>query len=176
MEFKKVVACRKSVRSYTGTISDDTIKSILDGAQAAPAGMAKYDTLKLTVIQNQELLDELDRNAASFFGDPSRTPLYKAPCLILISTIIENPAMANVPCSNAAIMAEHMALTATDMGIGSCLIWGAIAALNTKPELVAKLGLPEGHVPCCGVVIGDTAESFKERDIPTDRVAVSYIK
>ena len=83
--------------------------------------------------------------------------------------------MANVPYSNAAMMAEHMCLLATDIGIGSCNIWGAIAALNTKPELVAKLGLPEGHVPCCAVTLGDTDDTFAEREIPADRIAVSYI-
>ena len=53
-----------------------------------------------------------------------KTPLYGAPCLVVISTPIENPAMGNVQYSNAAMMAEHMCLMATDLGIGSCNIWG----------------------------------------------------
>ena len=39
----------------------------------------------------------------------------------------------------------------------------------------AKLGLPEGHVPCCAVTLGDTDDTFAEREIPADRIAVSYI-
>lgn len=175
METFKTMTCRKSVRSYKSTLSDANLQKILMAAQAAPIGMGKYDTMHMTVIRNTELLQELDRNAAEFFGDPSRTPLYNAPCLVVISTPIANPAMANVPYSNAAMMAEHMCLLATDLGIGSCNIWGAIAALNTKPELVAKLGLPEGHVPCCAVTLGDTDDTFAEREIPADRIAVSYI-
>ena len=175
METFKTMTCRKSVRSYKSTLSDANLQKILMAAQAAPIGMGKYDTMHMTVIRNTDLLQELDRNAAEFFGDPSRTPLYNAPCLVVISTPIANPAMANVPYSNAAMMAEHMCLLATDLGIGSCNIWGAIAALNTKPELVAKLGLPEGHVPCCAVTLGDTDDTFAEREIPADRIAVSYI-
>ncbi|MFR5702448.1 MAG: nitroreductase family protein [Eubacterium ramulus] len=102
---------------------------------------------------------------------------YNAPCLVVISTHrLQIRQWHNVPYSNAAaMMAEHMCLLATDLGIGSCNIWGAIAALNTKPELVAKLGLPEGHVPCCAVTLGDTDDTFAEREIPADRIAVSYI-
>ena len=102
METFKTMTCRKSVRSYKSTLSDANLQKIL------MAGMGKYDTMHMTVIRNTELLQELDRNAAEFFGDPSRTPLYNAPCLVVISTPIANPAMANVPYSNAAMMAEHM--------------------------------------------------------------------
>ena len=105
METFKTMTCRKSVRSYKSTLSDANLQKILMAAQAAPIGMGKYDTMHMTVIRNTELLQELDRNAAEFFGDPSRTPLYNAPCLVVISTPIANPAMANVPYSNAAMMA-----------------------------------------------------------------------
>lgn len=174
MEALKLMKCRKSVRSYTGTLKEEQLKAVLNAGQAAPVGMGKYETMHLTVIRDKEFLHEIDRNAAEFMGDPSRTPLYGAPCLILISTQIPDPTVSNVPHSNAAIMAEHMALSAVDMGLGSCLIWGAVAALNTKPELVAKLGLPEGHTACCGVVIGETNEVLSEREIDETRVSVSY--
>lgn len=175
METMETMTCRKSVRNYKNTLSDANLQKILLAAQASPIGMEKYNTMHMTVIRNAELLHELDRNAANFFGDPTRTPLYNAPCLVVISTPIENPAMANVQYSNAAMMAEHMCLMATDLGIGSCNIWGAIAALNTKPELVAKLNLPAAHVPCCAVTLGDTDDTFSKREIPTDRIAVAYI-
>ncbi len=175
METIVTMKTRKSTRSYTGALTEPELKSVLEAGEAAPIGMGKYDEMHLTVIQDKDLLNELDRNAAAFFQDPSRTPLYGAPCLIVVSTAVGNPAMANVPYSNAAVVAMNMHLMATDLGLGSCMIWGAIAALNTKPELVAKLGLPEGQVPCCGVVIGETTDTLEERDIPSDRIAVTYI-
>lgn len=176
METKQLFQCRKSVRSYTGTLSEEALHQVLDAAQLSPVGMGKFESLHLTVIQCRNLLDELDKNAGLAFGDASRHVLYGAPCLILVSTPIGDPNMANVSYSNAAIMADNMSLAAIDLGLGSCLIWGAIRALNANPDLVAKLGLPAGFVPCCGVVIGDTAETFEAKPVPTDRIAVDYIK
>ncbi len=175
METVKTMKTRKSTRSYTGALSEEDLQAVLFAGQAAPIGMGKYEDMHLTVIRDKDLLHELDRNGAAFFGDPERTPLYGAPCLIVISTVLGEPAMNNVPYSDAAVMADHMHLAATDRGLGSCLIWGAIAGLNTNPELVAKLGLPAGQTPCCGIVIGETADELVERDIPTDRVSVTCI-
>lgn len=175
METLKTINSRKSVRSYTGTLSDEALQTVLAAGLAAPIGMGKYEAMHMTVIRDSALLDELDKNAGTFFGDPARHPLYGAPCLILISTPVPDPAAGNVAYSNAAVMTQNMTLAATDIGIGSCLIWGAVAALNTKPELVAKLNLPEGHVVCCGIVLGETAETFDEKEIPADRIAISYI-
>ncbi|MCC8017445.1 MAG: nitroreductase family protein [Lachnospiraceae bacterium] len=175
METLKTINTRKSTRSYTGALSDAALQTVLQAGQAAPIGMGKFDTMHMTVIRDKDLLHEIDRAAAGFFGDPSRTPLYGAPCLILISTPVPDPANGNVSYSNAAIMTENMSLAATDLGLGSCLIWGAIAALNQTPELVAKLNLPEEHTVCCGIVLGETTDELTEREIPSDRISVSYL-
>lgn len=175
METLKAINARKSIRSYTGALSEDALQTILAAGQAAPIGMGKYDTMHMTVIRDSSLLAELDKNAADFFGNPAMHPLYQAPCLILISTPVADPANGNIAYSNAAIMTESMTLAATDIGIGSCLIWGAVSALNTNPALVAKLNLPEGHTVCCGIAIGETEDKFAERDIPTDRISVSFL-
>ena len=178
MELLKVLKCRKSVRSYTGAVSEQDVQDMLYAGAAAPVGRGKFETMHMTVVENKELLEKLDRNAAEFMGDLSRRPLYGAPRLILISSKIAEGGncLGNVQYSNAAIMAEHMALAAIQKGLGSCLIWGAVAALNTKPELLKELGLPDGHVVCCGVVFGETEEELPERDIDTDRISVSYVK
>ena len=175
METLKTINTRKSVRSYTGALSEEALQTVLMAGQAAPVGRAKYETVHMTVIRDKELLHEIDRAGAEFFNDPERKPLYDAPCLILLSTTVADPAAGNVPYSNAAIIVENMSLAATDLGLGSCLIWGCIAGLNQKPELVARLGLPEGQVPSCGLVLGETAEILEEREIPADRISVSYL-
>ncbi|MCD8175792.1 MAG: nitroreductase family protein [Phascolarctobacterium sp.] len=88
---------------------------------------------------------------------------------------MEDPFRCNVYYSDAAVMAENMHLMATDMGLGSCLILGTILALGTNKELIKKLNLPEGHVPCCVVIVGGTEEKFPERQIPENKISVSYI-
>lgn len=175
METLKAINTRKSTRSYTGALSEEALQTVLMAGQAAPIGMGKYDTMHMTVIRDKDLLHRIDRAGAAFFGDESRTPLYNAPCLVLVSTVIADPAKSNVSFSNAAVMIENMSLAATDLGIGSCLIWGCVAALNANPDLVAELGLPEGHTVCSGIVLGETADALTEREIPADRITVSYL-
>lgn len=175
METLKTINNRKSVRSYTGVLKDEDLKTVLLAGQEAPIAMGKYETMHMTVIRDAALLEEIDRNAAAFFGDPERRPLYGAPCFIVISTAVPNSPQCNIAYSNAAIMAESMTLAATDLKLGSCCIWGAIAALGTNPELTAKLNLPEGHSACCGLVLGETNETIGDRDISADRISVSYI-
>lgn len=34
-----------------------------------------------------------------------------------------------------------------------------------------KLNLPEGFIPCCGIILGRTDYEYIPRDIPADRIA-----
>lgn len=174
METNELFRRRKSVRNYTGKLSEAALRSVIDAAQLSPVGMGRFESVHLTVIQNA-LLNEIDRNAGAAFGDTGKHPLYGAPCLILVSAKFADPANGNVPYSNAAILAESMALAAIDANLGSCLIWGAVRALNANPALVAKLNLPDGFVPCCGVIVGETSEKMEVREI-SNRIAVDSIK
>ena len=164
---------RKSVKSYNGEkISDDLLDKIILAANASPGGMGRYDNMHLTVIQNKDMINLIDAEAAKFFGNPSSHPLYGAPTLVLVSTKIEK---ANVSYSNAAIMVHNMAIAATDLNVGSCYIWGAVAALNENPKLIEKLNLPEGFTPCCGIILGKFDGKYEERNIQSTRVTSNYI-
>lgn len=135
MELKEALNKRKSVRSYTGELIDEKqLNAILTAAYEAPVGMGKYDSIHLTLITNKDLLNQIDQNAAEFFGNPQRHPLYGAPLLIVVSTNGEG----NVASANVGIIIQNMALAAVDKGVGQCDIYGAIAALNQNPELLKK--------------------------------------
>lgn len=167
---------RKSVRSYTGEkISENAFKQIIKSANAAPIGMGKYENVHLTVIENKDLLEELENNARQIFGNPDLKPFYGAPTLVLVSSKAEET-LGNSQYSNAAIVVHNMGLAATEFEVGNCYIWGAIGALNQNPELVKKLNLPESFVPCCGIVLGKTEETYILREIPENRIETSYIK
>lgn len=167
---------RRSVRTYTGdALTEAELTAVLKAANAAPVGRAMYDTLHLTVVQNPALLAQIDRHGAAFFGDMSRTPLYHAPALIVVSTKKPAPGAENVTFSNAAIVAHNMCLAAVEMGLGQCCIWGATAAMAESGELVGQLGLPEGFVPCCSVIVGRTEEKYALREIPTARIGCNII-
>jgi FMN reductase (NADPH) len=166
MELEKVLNIRKSVRSYTGEqITEAQLEKILKAAEEAPVGMARYDSIHLTIITNKELLQEIDANAAKFFGNPSRHPLYGAPALIVVSS----NAQGNVASANVAMIIENMSLAAVDEGVGHCDIYGATNALSQNPELVKKLNLPDGFVPTGSLALGVTDETYEARTIPESR-------
>lgn len=168
---------RKSIRSYTGEmISEEELKTILKAAYAAPCGMGKYDSLRINVITDKELLAEIDEAAAKLFGKPGIHPLYGAPCLILVSTAVDTEAFmpVNISASNAACVVESMAFAATELNLGNVLIWGAVHAIDESPEIQAKLSIPEGFRPSCGLAIGKMEGSFELREIPENRIETIY--
>lgn len=172
MDFTTVLNKRRSIRSFTGEpISEDSMKKILHAANAAPVGLGKYDSVHLTVIQNPEILAEIDQNTAAAFKAEGRSFLYNAPQMILVSTASAD----NVGCSNAAIIAQNMALAATDEEVGACHIWSAPIALSANPQLVQKLEIPENFTPSCALIVGKTNEIYTEREISEDRIAIHYL-
>lgn len=173
----EAICSRKSVRNYTGEgVSSEELDKILKAADAAPIGMGQYESMHLTVITNKELLNAIDGAGAKMFGKPDMHPLYGAPVFILVSTKAPAKMMENVAYSNAAIVAHNIALEATELGIGACYIWGAVAAINSSPDIIGKLNLPEGFIPCCGVTLGKTDYEYKLRDIPSERIARNVIE
>lgn len=172
MDMTTIFNTRRSIRSFTGeAISDESMKKIIHAANASPVGLGKYDSVHLTVVKDKDLLAEIEKNTAAAFKAENRSFLYNAPELVIVSTASAD----NVGYSNAAIIAHDMSLAAVDEGVGVCHIWGCIVALGTNPELIKKLGIPEGFTPACAVALGKTEEAYTEREIPENRIALNYI-
>lgn len=174
MEMLKAMFTRKSVRSYTGEpLKQEEIDLLLTAAFSAPVGSRQFDLMHLTVITDRELLGEIDHCCAEMFGNPNISPLHNAPALIVVSASGEvNPQVAS---ANTGAIVENMSLAATDAGIGSLFVWGAMAAVRNNAELLAKLELPEGYVIYGSLAAGATEEEFPEREIPKDKISVNYI-
>jgi len=167
---------RRSIRTFTGNITEEELRTVLKAAYAAPVGRAMYENVHLTVITNRELLDKIDSNAASLFYNPEKPhPLFNAPAYILVSAKLSG-SNDNVAFSNCACIVQNMVLAAVELGLGVCHIWGATAALNQNAELLKELNLPEGFTPCCGIVVGQTAEVYTKRDIPDGRIQTDFIR
>ena len=172
MNTMETICKRRSIRSYTGeSITAEELGTILKAANASPVGMGQFESLHLTVITNKDLLNKIEKATAAMFGDPAMHPLYNAPTLILVSSKKPAPMMENVAYSNAAIMVHNMALAATELGVGSCYIWGAVAAASYNPEILAELKLPEDFIPCCAICLGKTEETYELREIPANKIA-----
>jgi len=174
MNTLEAIFSRKSVRKFTGMVTDEELNTIVKAAYAAPVGRAMYQNMHLTVITNKELLDKIDKAGAALFNNPNIHPLYEAPVLIIVST---KPSgfSPNVDYSNCACIVQNMALAAVELGLGACHIWGAVDALNRNAELMKKLGLPEGFTPCCGLILGKTDVEYTRREIPDNRIPTTYL-
>ncbi|MDO4290410.1 MAG: nitroreductase family protein [Eggerthellaceae bacterium] len=166
---------RKSVRSYTGApVPDDALGAVLKAAMAAPVGMGQYQDVHLTVVTDVAVLRGIEEAACAFMNRPDAHPLYGAPALIVVSARDEAE-RGGITYENCAVVAHNMALAATELGMGSCFIFGALMPMRQSPELRAPLGLPDGFSPRCGIVLGETAETWEERAIPADRIGVDRI-
>ena len=167
---------RRSIRTYNGeNITESELNQILKAAYASPVGRALFDTLNITVISNRDYLNKWEDYCEKM---TSHRPFYGAPTVILVSSLIPSTELksVNVNFSNAAILVQNMAIAATELGIGSCHIWGAVRLLNDNEKLLRELNLPEGMVPCCAIILGHTEEKYELRDIPGNKIKTNFIK
>lgn len=172
MELSTILNTRRTIRSFNGEpVSEKTMKKILFAANASPVGLAKYNSVHLTLVKDKAILAELEQNAARAFKSENRSYLYGAPELIIVSTA----ATDNVGYSNAAIIAQDMSLAAIDEDAGVCHIWGCIIALSSNKELIEKLGIPSGFSPSCAIAVGKTNETYSKREIPENRITINVV-
>ena len=158
MELMKTIAMRKSTRNYKSEqIDDESLNTILVAGCAAPVGMAAYDGVHMTVIQNPNLLERISQATANLIGNPKARPLYGAPTIVMISGK-PNGKAPNIEIANASCIIENMALAATNLSLGSVYLMGPVMAVKTDQELLKNLNLPEGFVPAASIALGYPAE------------------
>ncbi|MGB9642676.1 MAG: nitroreductase family protein [Candidatus Ratteibacteria bacterium] len=136
MEFEKLISARYSVRAYKNTpVEEWKIEKILQAARMAPSA-ANRQPYKIIVIGTKGKESELRKvYDADWF--------VQAPVVIAICGI-KNEAWTRRDGKNhldvdCAIAMDHMILTATDLGLGTC--W--ICAFNPS-EAKKLLRIPEG--------------------------------
>lgn len=161
MDVSEAIAKRRSVRAYLDkeVPSDDLARIVEAGRWAPNAG-----TFQIAVIRNPELrqrindhtLDAMIESGIELLEQraslPGYQPLYGAPALLLLSA----PADAPHGVLNAALAAENMILEATGLGLGSCFLVSPNLALNGEENrtLAREVGIPEGHVLKCAIILG----------------------
>lgn len=161
---------RKSTRSYTTeSISEETLEIILKAGMAAPVANARYDSLHLTVVQNEELLQELFARTTEYvhkLGLDMEMD-FGARTLIIVSAIADSGGNTNAGC-----IVENMVLAATDLGIDSVIMGIVPAVIRASDDWVEKLSIPKGFVPTLSAVFGygNGEEKAKEHQISVNRV------
>ena len=174
MNTLEAIMKRKSTRSYKSElISEEALEVIIKAGCAAPVAMAKYDSLHITVVQNEQLIARIfdEAQEAVFATIGVRKSLdYGAKTLIVVSSM--PPHREGMDYANGGIVIENMVLAATELGIDSCIMGAPIAALAKNAKLSKIVEIPEGFTPVLGVVFGYAAQNApaKVHDISVNRV------
>lgn len=160
MEFDQVLAQRKSIRSFTKEpVSQEDIDALFQAAQSASVGKHNDKGYMLLSVTDPELLALIDKEATEKLGKPHM--FFQAPALLFICET--SNAYDHLKGFDAGIIAEHIHLKATDMGLGSVILFGFIHHLGHEADYVKALDLPEGVYPYLAVAVGHSPVAHKER-------------
>ena len=175
MNTQEAIAKRKSTRSYTAApVPEEALNAILQAGFAAPVAMARYDSLHITVLQNEEIIKRINDATSEMFSKRmgvKRDMDFGARTLFFVSTTTEglHPEMAY---ANVGIVVENMVIAATDLGIDTVILGGAPRVIVEDEALMKDLGIPAGMKPVLGICLGyaTTEEPPKTHSITVNRV------
>ena len=160
MDFYDVLNKRVSTRKFTDEkISGEDIKILLDAANKAPIAMGQYDSSRLTVIEDRDLIKEISQEYKDFTGKDSDA-LYNAPVFIIFSSNKDNTSKYE----DAGCVLENIALAATNLNLGSCYIRGLVNKLGNEAKYIDKLMLDRGYYPVSGIIVGHSEDELKGKD------------
>ena len=139
MEYFELIQKRYSVRSYkSDPIEDEKLQKILEAARLAPTA-ANRQAFKVVVIHTRGREEQLKK----IYG---RDWFVQAPMVVGIFSIPRKNWVRsdgrNYSDVDAAIVADHIILAATELGLGTCWI-GAFNAAEAREDV----GRGEGFEP-----------------------------
>jgi nitroreductase len=168
IDVRDTIYGRRSVRSYTGQKLDrGTIRELLDAAVHAPTAIHE-EPWQFLVVQDEATLKRLSDRAKELFAadvrrlhldhgprgldafsQPGFNVFYDAGTLIAICGKPLGPFVV----ADCWLAAENLMLAARGLGLGSCVIGSAVAALN---EAGAKrdLGIPADSTAVAPIIVG----------------------
>ena len=134
---------RRSIRNFDSKmLKQEELETIIKCGLYAPSAKNKQNW-NLSVITNKNKLDDISQGVVDGLvkigleNDPDYHVFFHAPVVIVVSSKIEGYSDVNAGC-----LVENMALAATSMGIGSCIIG------QTK-YLYKGLSIQEGNRLLC---------------------------
>jgi nitroreductase len=152
MEYSELIAARYSVRAYLpDRVEDEKLQSILEAARLAPTA-ANRQPFQLVVMHTAGRKEEIGR----IYHRPwfVQAPLVIAVCAISSQAWVRESDRFNARLIDAAIVADHLILAATNLGLGTC--W--IAAFNVEAAR-SVLCLPPEAEPVIFTPLGYPADT-----------------
>lgn len=197
MEFEQVLNIRQSTRRYMEKqIGSEQIEAILAAANRSPVGSGLYKDIHITVVQDQNKLLYLCEAAWKRFsskdklkeiaGDTvtedraneKRTNLfYGAPTVFFISHR-KQEMQEGIEWANVTTVTNQMHLAATNLGLGSVYMWGALESMRLFPELdhTDVLELPDGFEPLIALAVGYPEKELGDNQKKHTPISVNFIK
>lgn len=162
----KVIKERRTTRKFKNEqIKKEELDAIIEAGLYAPSAH-NNQPWHFTVIQNQELINELNletKDSAKYLpGDFAQMVannedfniFYEAPTVVIVSGD-DKGVMPQVDCAAAT---QNMFIAAESLEIGGCWngIVGILFAGDKKDKYIEQLNIPEGHTPYYAAVFGYT--------------------
>jgi len=181
MEFAQVLRMRQSVRQYNDRmVEQEDIRRIIDAALLGP--VVRRHQLHLSVIRDRSVMKAAEQDADEFFQKEDGVYLYNAPVWIILSgrkyreMSPENNLMWNNNLYwNTGSLIENMELQAAELGLCSCSVNSVIAAMQNRPGIRTRLGIPEGFDALGSLVIGYPDTAAEQRSVNPELIGVTYI-
>ena len=188
MEFEKLIRMRQSTRKYQEKqIPQEHLEKIIDAANRAPVGSNLYQDIHLTVVQDQNVLIKLCEAAWKRFSTKQKIEeiagdtldkseghslekhpnlFYGAPTVIFVSHR-KQKLQPGIEWANVTSVVNQMHLAATDLGLGSVYMWGALESMRMIPELdhTGLLQLPEDFEPLIALAVGYPVKELEVREL-----------
>jgi nitroreductase len=164
----KFIYARHSVRSYAPTALDSsTVQTLLDAAVHAPTAIQE-EPWAFVVVQDHALLQRLSDLAKPLFVEEVRhrnangnkhsfdhftrsdfNIFHGANTLIVICA----KPLSQFVVADCWLAAENLMLAASAMGLGSCVIGSAVAALNIH-KVKTELGISDEYSAIAPIIVG----------------------
>ena len=166
------IKARHSTRAFSDRqISPSDLEAILFAGGQAAVGGADFKSMKLYAVQDPALLQAIDEASAK--RRPGTHPLYGAPPLVVLAS--KESILPNIEYTNAGCVIQNMMVAAADLGIDSVYLWMAMFGINGDPELISRLGFPEGFTCLGTVALGYAAQDFPKVKGGEQRIEVIRI-
>jgi nitroreductase len=149
MNFEEVIEKRRSIRKYKDTpIPKEKILQILESARIAPSA-GHRQPWHFIVVENKETIKKLAKSD------------WAAEAPVMIVGLADLAASPNWCINDLGIAFEHIILTATNLGIGTCWM-----GQTNREELVKNLlDIPDNYkvIAITPIGIPDETPKLKER-------------
>jgi nitroreductase len=158
--FEEVLKSRRSIRKYKDTpVSRDKILKLLEAARIAPSASNKQPW-HFIVVEDKEKIRQLAKSEWAA----------KAPMMIV--GLADQESSPNWCSNDLGVALEHIALTATDLGLGLCWM-----GQTGREDLIKKLlDIPDNYRPVVVMPIGVPDESPPSKDRKSLDSIVSWEK